>query len=222
MTLAIIATLLQPKPQLDTDQPRQNTQNRVIVYDKPVTDPSAYVEAVSQYPDYPSGDEFAAAACFLRAYGYSADIQELIGYMNYSEDLDDVAFFGDAKTDTGYCSSSALTIAINNYLSDNGGKMWVGNMSGISFDTLSSYVSSGKLAIVWYTSDGRDPNFVSGSERMQYPLYENSKTAVAYGITDGGILIADSATRTTTNVPLDEFESIWEKCGSQCVIVYDQ
>ena len=217
----IVVALLQPKQQLSADQPH-TAQDSVIVYDKPVTDPAAYVEAISQYPDYPSGDEFAAAACFLRAYGYSADIKEIAGYMNYSDTLYDTTFFGDAKTDTGYCSSSALTIAIGNYLSDNGGKMWVRNMSGMDFETLSSYIRSGKPAIVWYTSDGKDPNFISGSEHMQYPLYENSKTVVAYGITDDGILLADSTTRTTSTMPLDEFESIWKKCSSQCVVAYDQ
>lgn len=221
MTLAITATLLQLKPQLGADQP-QTVQGPVIVYDKSVTDPVAYIEVISQYPDYPSGDEFAAAACFLRAYGYNASIQELVGYMNYSDAFDDMAFFGDAKTDTGCCSSPALTIAIDNYLSDKGGKMWVCNKSGISFDALISYIRSGKPAIVWHTSDGDDPSFISGSERMQYPLYENSKVAVAYGITDDDILIADSVAGTVSNVPLDEFKTIWEKCGSQCIIAYDQ
>lgn len=222
MAAVIIAVaLLQPKPQLCADQ-QQGTKDPVIVYDKPVTDPTAYIEVVSQYPDYPSGDEFAAAACFLRAYGYNADIQDLIGYMNYSDTFDDMTFFGDAKTDTGCCSSSALTIAIDNYLSNKGGKMWVRNRSGIDFDALSSYISSGKPAIVWYTSDGKDPNFISGSERMQYPLYENSKTAVAYGIADGSILLTDSTTGMVSRISLDEFESIWEECGSQCVIAYDQ
>lgn len=221
MALTIITSLPQVKPLLGSDQ-QQSAQDSIIVYDKPVTDPAAYVEAISQYPDYPSGDEFAAAACFLRAYGYSADIQEVAGYMNYSDALDDAAFFGDAKTDTGYCSSSALTIAIDNYLSNKGGKMWVRNKSGISFDALISYIRSGKPVIVWYTSDGDDPSFISGSERMQYPLYENSKVAVVYSITDDDILIADSVTGTVLNVPLDEFKPIWEECGSQCVVAYDQ
>ena len=52
-------------------QPQESTQEQQeeipIVYDTPIEDPATYVKAIEQLPEYPSGDEFAAAAIFLNA-----------------------------------------------------------------------------------------------------------------------------------------------------------
>ena len=45
-----------------------------IIYDSSVQDPANYVEQVEALPEFPSGDEFATAVSFLRAYGYDVSM----------------------------------------------------------------------------------------------------------------------------------------------------
>ena len=202
----------------------QEQQTEVpIVYDKPMKNHIVRVEAVRQLPEFPSGDEFAAAASFLNAYGYDAMIKDLIPCMNYSEDNFVEAYVGDATTDTGYCFAGSLVICMNNYLALQKASIRTVNKSGISWKEFKNYINSGQPMIVWFTNDYNFPRFTDITCNNHYTMYENAHCVVVYGIKNGIVAFADSLNENNdgkVGIPEDEFRQIWEACGSQCIGTY--
>ena len=208
-------------------QPQEAAQEQQaeipIVYDKPMENPVARVEAVQQLPEFPSGDEFAAATSFLNAYGYDATIEDLIPCMNYSEDNFIEAYVGDATTDTGYCFAGSLVICMNNYLVPQKASVRTVNKSGISWEGFNNYINSGQPMIVWFTNDYNSPRFTDITYNNYFTMYENAHCVVVYGIENGIVAFADSLNENNggkVGIPEDEFRQIWEACGSQCIGIY--
>lgn len=210
-----------------TSQPQEVVQEQQvevpIVYDRPMENHIAQVEAVQQLPEFPSGDEFAAAASFLNAYGYDAMIKDLIPCMNYSEDNFVEAYVGDATTDTGYCFAGSLVICMNNYLVPQNTAIRTVNKSGISWEEFKSYINSGQPMIVWFTNDYNFPRFIDITYNNYSTMYENAHCVVVSGIENGIVAFADSLNENNggkVGIPEDEFRQIWEACGSQCIGTY--
>lgn len=190
-----------------------------IIYDSPVQDPANHVEQVEALPEFPSGDEFAAAVSFLRAYGYDVSIYELLDCMNYSDTDFVEAYIGDARTDYGYCMTPALVICMNNYLADTSGQVRTRNMNGMSIEAISDYLSSNHPMIVWYTNDHEQPRYTGATYNNVFRVYENAEVLVIYGIQNGVVSAMDSDDGAI-EIPIDEFESIWQACGAQAIGVY--
>lgn len=190
-----------------------------IIYDSPVQDPANYVEQVDPLPEFPSGDEFAAAVSFLRAYGYDVSIHKLLDYMNYSDTNFVEAYVGDARTDYGYCMTPALVICMNNYLVDTGGQIRTQNMDGMSIEAVSDYLNSNHPMIVWYTNDHEQPRYTGATYNNVFRVYKNAEVLVIYGI-QNGVVAAMDPNDGAIGIPIDEFKSIWQACGSQAIGVY--
>lgn len=204
-------------------QPQEQQEEIPIVYDTPIEDPASYVEAVKQLPEYPSGDEFAAAASFLNAYGCNVTIEDLISCMNYSEDNFVEAYVGDATTDTGYCFAGSLVICMNNYLVPHETSFKTVNKSSISWEEFKHYINLGQPMIVWFTNDYNYPRFTDITCNNYFTMYENAHCVVVYGIENGIVAFADSLNENNSGkvgIPEDEFRQIWEACGSQCIGIY--
>lgn len=204
-------------------QPQESEIEIPIVYDTPIENPADYVKAVEQLPEYPSGDEFAAAASFLNAYGYDATIEDLISCMNYSEDNFVEAYVGDATTDTGYCFAGSLVICMNNYLVPQKASFRTVNKTSFSWEEFKHYINSGQPMIVWFTSDYNYPRFTDITYNSYFTMYENAHCVVVYGIENGIVAFADSLNENNggkVGIPEDEFRQIWEACGSQCIGIY--
>ena len=194
-----------------------------VVYDRPMENPAARVEAVQQLPEFPSGDEFAAAASFLNAYGYDVNIYSLLNTMNYNEEDFVLCYVGDARTDTGYCFAGSLVICMNNYLAQNDAAFHTQNFTGITFEELKEYVSSGNPLIVWFTGDYQLPRFNGQIYNDYFQMYENAHCVVVYDISNGVVSFADSLVEENngkTRIAEDEFRQIWEACGSQAIGIY--
>ena len=194
-----------------------------IVYDRPMENPAARVEAVQQLPEFPSGDEFAAAASFLNAYGYDVNIYSFLNTMNYNEEDFVLCYVGDARTDTGYCFAGSLVICMNNYLAQNDAAFHTQNFTGMTFEELKEYVSSGNPLIVWFTNDYQLPRYNGQVYSDHFQMYENAHCVVVYDVSNGVISFADSLVEENngkTGMAEDEFRQIWEACGSQAIGVY--
>lgn len=194
-----------------------------IVYDRPMEHPAARVEAVQQLPEFPSGDEFAAAASFLNAYGYDVYIYSLLDTMNYNEEDFVLCYVGDARTDTGYCFAGSLVICMNNYLAQNDAAFHTQNFTGITFEELKEHVSSGNPFIVWFTEDYQLPRYTGQVYNDYFQMYENAHCVVVYDVSNGVISFADSLVEENngkTRIAEDEFRQIWEACGSQAIGIY--
>lgn len=202
----------------------QKQQTKIpIVYDRPMENHIAQAEVVQQLPEFPSGDEFAAAANFLNAYGYDTIIEDLIPHMNYSEDNFVKAYVGDATTNTGYCFAGSLVICVNNYLVSQKASVRTINKSGIFWEEFKSYINSGQPMIVWFTNDYNSPRFTDITYNNYYTMYENAHCVVVYGIENGMVEFVDSLNENNGGkicIPEDEFRQIWQACGSQCIGVY--
>lgn len=190
-----------------------------IVYDTPIRNPAENVKVVNQLPEFPSGDEFAAATSFLNAYGYNVNIHSLLNHMNYDTTNYVECYVGDARTDSGYCYAPALVICINNYLSDINARMRVYNSTGLHYDAFKEYVTDGKPMIVWYTSDGRMPDYDNELYKNHFRIYSNRQVIIVYNIENGIVEAADSL-NGYISIPENEFQGIWEACGSQCIGAY--
>lgn len=194
-----------------------------IVYDRPIENPAARVEAVQQLPEFPSGDEFAAAASFLNAYGYDVNIYSLLDTMNYNEENFVLCYVGDARTDTGYCFAGSLVVCMNNYLAQNDAAIHTQNFTGITFEELKEYVSSGNPLIVWFTEDYQLPRYTGQVYNDYFQMYENAHCVVIYDVSNGVVSFADSLVEENngkTGIAEDKFRQIWEACGSQAIGVY--
>ena len=217
MFAALIIVLFIFSIQIKSCKEQQSTlkeqEELVIVYDTPVQNPAARLEIVRQLPDYPSGDEFAAAASFLQAYGYNVNIPDLMENMNYSADNYVESYIGDATTDVGYCYAPALVVCMNNYLFTQQSNMRTENMSGMTWSHLKEQVGDNKPLIVWFTNDYNYPRFNDNF------VYENMRTIIIQKIENGTVTFIDSINGINT-LPEQQFQSIWEECGSQCIGVY--
>lgn len=87
------------------------------------------------------------------------------------------------------------------------------NMSGITWDHLKQYVAKNQPLIVWFTDDYSYPRFNNTS------VYDNMRTMVIQKIENGVVTFIDSINGINT-LPESQFQTVWEKCGSQCIGVY--
>ena len=198
---------------------QEQTEETPIIYDRSVQNPAANIKVVEQLPEFPSGDEFAAAVSFLRAYGYDLNFYSLLNNMNYSDTDYNICYVGDAKTDNGFCYPPALVICMNNYLGNKDADIRTQNFSGITFDGLKEYINNNQPMIVWYTIDGQMPQYETNNGNNPYPRYSNAQVIVVYSISDGIVNTVDSL-NGTIGVSEETFREIWEVCGSQCIGAY--
>lgn len=221
LALTLVLSIMYGWKIYETSQNTQLPQEEEIpiVYDFPVQNPANYIEQVEAFPEFPSGDEFAAAVSFLRAYGYDVSIHELLDCMNYSDTNFVETYVGDASSDYGYCMTPALVICMNNYLASTEGLMRTQNMDGMSIEAISDYLNSNHPMIVWYTSDHKQPRYTGAIYNNVFQVYENAEVLVIYDIQNGAVVAMDSNDGAIT-IPIDEFESVWQACGSQAIGVY--
>lgn len=191
-----------------------------IVYDTPVQYPADNVQQITMLPNYPSGDEFATAVCFLKAYGYDVDIQTLITYMNYDDNNFLKCYVGNPTTNTGYCYAPALVVCMNNYLYQIDAQLRTRNMSEISLSDFITYVNDRHPIIIWYTIDNQEPQYIENiyyNGRIQ--MYQNEQVVLVYKIQNDVVSIIDPI-EGQLEVPIEDFQHIWESCGSQAIGIY--
>lgn len=199
---------------------QEQTEEVSIVYDSSVKRPAANVQVVEQLPEFPSGDEFAAAISFLRAYGYDLNFYSLLNDMNYSDTDYIECYVGDAKTEQGFCYAPALVICMNNYLSAKNADIRTQNLSEMTFKELEEYVnSSGQPLIVWYTLDGAMPQYEPKNDDNYAQRYSNAQVIVVSSIRNDKVYAADSL-NGELEIPKNIFKQVWQACGSQCIGAY--
>lgn len=198
---------------------QEQAEEMPIIYDSSVKRPAANVQVVEQLPEFPSGDEFAAAVSFLRAYGYDLNFYSLLNDMNYSDTNYTECYVGDAKTEQGFCYAPALIVCMNNFLSAKDADIRTQNFSEMTFKELKEYVNSGQPLIVWYTSDGAMPQYEPKNDDNYYQKYSNAQVIIVSSIGDNKVHAVDSL-NGELEIPEHTFQQIWQACGSQCIGVY--
>lgn len=175
------------------------------------------VEEFLQFPILQGGCEIASLSCVLRSMGYDEVDDYTIAdeYLEYGDMVD--GYSGDPYYYGGSFPPPIIDAA-NAFLEDKGAAERAVDLSGLSFDVVSEWISAGYPVLVWSTMYMDEPEFTD-TMVGPYEWWDNEHCVVAYGFDENGdVLVMD---------PLDgivvrdgeEFARIYEECGElSCVI----
>lgn len=175
------------------------------------------VEEFLQFPILQGGCEIASLSCVLRSMGYDEVDDYTIAdeYLEYGDMVD--GYSGDPYY-YGGAFPPPIIDAANAFLEDKGAAERAVDLSGLSFDVVSEWISAGYPVLVWSTMYMDEPEFTD-TMVGPYEWWNNEHCVVAYGFDENGdVLVMD---------PLDgivvrdgeEFARIYEECGElSCVI----
>lgn len=199
------------------------------------------VPSVSQTPGYPTGCEAASAAAFLRYYGYSVTVSELVNAIprqnlywengrKYGPSITE-KFVGDPRytytsSTPGYGAfSPVVTKAVNNVIASHGGNQKAVNVTGTSADDLTRYLNLGKPLIIWATYNMNTPYTVnewyiktsSGDQYFSYP--RGTHVMVLIGYTSSTITVMDPYGGSVKTFSRSAFNSKYQLLGQQAIVM---
>ncbi len=193
-------------------------------------------EIIYQMPELPTGCEVVALTMVLRYYGFDVDKTTMAADylptadatfyygsdgLKYGPDLNQY-FVGNPFTDGGYiCGTGAIVTAANSYLSDVGSDLRAVDLTGTSVEELYQLVSEDIPVVVWVTIEMAQRASTSGwyTESGEYVEWStNDHGAVLIGYTEDTVIIADPLSGLI-EYSREDFESVFESRGNQCVIL---
>lgn len=192
---------------------------------------------LNQMPELPTGCEITALTMVLNYYGYEIDkVTMATQYLPctsanlyygddgllYGSDLNDY-FVGDPTTELGYiCGTGAIVTAADSYLEDAGSELRAEDITGAEPEELYELVSENIPVVVWVTIEMADRQDAQGwyTEQGEYVDWStNDHGAVLVGYSENAVTIADPISGLV-EYDKDQFESVFESRGNQCVIIH--
>lgn len=196
------------------------------------------VPFVNQFPNYPTGCEAASCTSLLKYYGYNITLDQMIAaiprksiyYKNgkrWGPDINKY-FVGNPRgtytsSDAGYGAfSPCVTKALQKVINERGGKHTATKISGCSFKTLLSHISSGRPAIVWATYKMNKPQSVNSwyitdtGKYFEYP--RGTHVLVLVGYSNSRVTLVDPC-GGTVSYDIGVFEDRWELLGKQAIVL---
>ena len=196
------------------------------------------VPYVCQMPKYPTGCEGASCTSLLKYYNYDITLDQMINtiprkdiyYKNgkrYGPDINEY-FVGNPRG--GYTSSTpgygafspCVEKALQSAIDARDGTHTAKRISGCSFNTLLSYISEGKPAIVWATYMMSIPKTVNSwyitetGKYFEYP--RGTHVMVLTGYSDSKVTIVDPYEGVCT-FNKNTFEARWNLLGKQAIVL---
>ena len=185
------------------DIPYQETTNEIEIQTPQI---------IYQYDaGYAAGCEAAALTMCLNCYGFDVTIDDIIlDYLSYGNTEE--CYIGDIYT-IGWCYPSAIVSAANKYFEDEAvsDTFAAQEITGSSFDEFLEYIDKGPV-ITWFTIDYNLPLWYSSE------VWSNEHCILVYDYDDTYVYVADSISGFT-KIEINEFQEIWEMCGSYGVII---
>lgn len=170
---------------------------------------------ILQLPDHPAGCEIVALQSALSTFGIDLDFEQTFSMFDHS-DTDFVnAWWGDPDTE-GAAYPQAVTKAAKRALM--GTEYQAENITGYGFQSIIDAIEARGVVIAWYTTDGQAPRWTTWAVD-HWAMYENEHALVVYDVDDQDVLCMDPL-RGKRKIPLDEFQSIFEACGSMAVAIH--
>lgn len=189
-----------------------------------------------QLPELPTGCEITALTMVLEYYGYDVDKTTMAAeYLPtaepdffYGEDGTlygpDIlrSFVGDPSSEFGYiCGAPAIQTAANDYLLEHGGAHAAVDKTGASLKELYELVARNIPVVVWVTIEMEDRYdveswYTDSGEYMDWSTQDHG--AVLIGYSQDTVSLADPISGMV-DYDREQFESVFESRGSQCVII---
>lgn len=178
------------------------------------------VEETLQYPELPAGCESVSLASVLRAMGYEVSPTEIVDdYLPYDELMYDfvTAYAGSPYLEEGGGAfPPAMVTAANAYLNEHGASERAQDLTGSSFEELTTWVKSGRPVLVWTTMYMDDPVFSYELEGNVW--YINEHCVVLCGV-DGEYAQVMDPLEGMVAREVSEFARIYEACGSHALVI---
>ncbi|MCD8026244.1 MAG: C39 family peptidase [Clostridiales bacterium] len=194
-------------------------------------------EIVYQEPELPTGCEITSLTMMLNYYGFDVDKVTMtteylpcVSYNVYSgsdgklygPDLNQY-FIGNPTSKYGYvCGTGAIVTAADDYFDSCEADMQALDLTGSTPEELYEYVSEDVPVLVWVTISMADRAATQGwyvEESGEYAEWSsNDHAAVLIGYSDSAVTIADPIAGLA-EYDREQFESVLESRGSQCVIL---
>lgn len=189
-----------------------------------------YAEAISQYPELPSGCEPTSAAMLLNWAGVNITKEDAAraipkgalpamknGVMRGSSP--DKVFIGDPFSNNGFGAyHEVIAKLINKYLPGQ-----ADDVSGTSFENILGIIDSGRPVIVWSTIALSKPCttitwYDESNKKMEWKSPEHAYLLVGYD-EDNNVYADDPDSGMRRSYPLSLFKKRWEQMGRQAVTI---
>lgn len=212
MTAAAISLSGCSDTQVDYIESQGKYELATIVEDGPVEE--RMPGDTLQMPDYPAGCEIITLMNTLYAYGVNLTFDEAYALFDTSDDDFVDSWWGNPYIE-GAAYPPAMVRAALRGLEDTDYRAQ--NISGCTMDDIDEHTENGELVIIWYTVDGQSPRW-TGWIINGYEMYANEHCAVIYDIEGDAVKLSDP-TYGMTEMNYNDFESVWNECGSMAVVI---
>ena len=230
----------------ETEEPENGTTapetTRYIVTSRPnyaFDDVSCYIdmENVQQNPELPTGCEITALTILLRFWGYDADKVDMaknylykswgnVTYRDgekYSDSFFEY-FIGD-PFGRGYgCFAPAIVKTANKYLTEQGSKHKITDLSGCDSETLYNYVAEGIPVLVWATDGMIPPEYYESwydnetGERLDWYLNEHCFVLAGFNL-DAGTVTMNDPIKGIIDYNMAKFEQRFAEMHRQAAVI---
>ena len=238
----ITAAPVQTEPPEESAEPQTETETETQMPSREFNGTSAYIamNLVLQEPELPTGCEITSLTMLLNFYGYDVDKLTMAddylpkrapmfsekGEESYGENFNSF-FLGDPRSNQAFgCFAPAITAAAESYLTANGGKHTVLNISGCTPETLYEYVASGTPVVCWGTNGLIKPELYRSwkdkdtGEQLDWYLHEHCFVLTGFDKEKGRVTLNDPI-KGIKEFNMERFEQRFIEMGSNAVILLD-
>ena len=188
------------------------------------------VKNILQNPELPNGCEVTSLTTVLNYAGFDITKENLSDQFLPKGEIEETspyeAFIGDPRDpDSWYCCCPAILKCTDAYFDSIETTKAVVDLTGCSFNILTSMIDSGKPVVVWGTLRIQPPQTLAYSWHVngeEIPRYANLHCLVltGYDKEKNVVYLSDPLVGNTT-YRLDAFEKVFEDMGSQAIVISD-
>lgn len=157
---------------------------------------------------------FSCAAMLINAFDYDFSPLDFYNYVTFDSENFVLNYYGNVNSG-GMMFPEGTVNMINTVLDNNHiENLQVNNIAGCFWEEVEEKYNSGKILMLWYTSDYNSPIFTDLTyDRYRY--YSNSRCVVIKSIDDTFVTFYDAQNESkTVTIPKTYFKEVWTECGS--------
>lgn len=183
-------------------------------------------QAVSQYPELPTGCEVTSLAAVLNFYGIDIDKCDIadnylekgdVGTVDFHE-----AFEGDPRDESSFgCYAPVIVKAAEKIIAERQVGLQVTEVSGSELDSLFEYIDKGVPVIVWGTQDCQPGQYTLtwNVDGRDLTWFSPEHCMVLTGYSDGSVWVADPIYGEIKQYDRAVFQSCYDSLYKQAVVI---
>jgi len=187
------------------------------------------VEYRSQYPNLPNGCEVTALSMLMNYNGYNVRAEYLSDNFLKKSGLSganpDLAYIGNPRSNSRgfYTYAKPVVECANSYFDSIGVSSYAVDKTGMNiFILLHKVAVSKKPVAVWYTTDGKSPEYSENSyideSGQRINFYKNLHCVVVHGLGRGKVYLADPI-HGNKQVNFIEFIKVYYQMGQRALMI---